>query len=157
MDPAASGTAEAACDGFPTLTEAKLKALAERAGRNIPERVWYYAPKVGGGLWLYYYPLPEVPAGQLLQPGKSQLQLPTDVGSAEVFDSVVAHELCRQKRMNHSTAFYAHMQRDRKFLVAIGSYSLTKSYQRKHKQWDKPGNRDRKATQYEDFYDCLSG
>ena len=49
------------------------------------------------------------PAGQLLQPGKSQLQLSTDIGSAEVIDSVVTHELCRREGMNHSTAFYAHV------------------------------------------------
>ena len=42
-------------------------------------------------------------------------------------------------------------------LVAIGSYSLSKSYQREHKQWDKPGNRVRKTTQYETFSDFLNG
>ena len=61
VDPAASGTAEAACGGFPTLTEAKLKALAGHPGAGMV------------GLWLYYYPLPEVPAGQLFQQREPQL------------------------------------------------------------------------------------
>lgn len=85
------------------------------------------------GLWLYYYSLPEVPAGQLLQQGKPQLQLPTDVGSAEVVGSVVAHELCHRKEMNHTAAFNAHVLRGRR---SFGSYSLTKSYQREHKRWN---------------------
>ena len=50
VDLAAPGGAGAAGSGFPTLTEAKLKALAERAGGNIPERVWYYVLKV----WVDY-------------------------------------------------------------------------------------------------------
>lgn len=112
----------------------------------------------GGGLWLFCYcSLPEVPVGQLFQQGKPQLQLPTDVGSAKVIDSVVAHELCRRKGMSHSTAFYAHVLRIEKVLVAVGSYSLSKSYQQEHKQWDKPGNRVRKTIQYETFSDFLNG
>src|SRR5699024_5303256 len=42
-------------------------------------------------------------------------------------------------------------------LVAIGSYSLSKSYQQEHKQWDKPGNGVGKTTQYDAFSDFLNG
>ena len=31
---------------LPALTEVELKELAERVRRYIPERAWYYAPKV---------------------------------------------------------------------------------------------------------------
>ena len=92
--------------GRPSLVGA---GRAEHPGAGVVLRT-----QGGGGLWLYYHPLPEVPAGQLLQPGKPQLQLPIDGGSAEVIDSVVAHALCRRKGMNYSTAFYAHVLRGRR-------------------------------------------
>ena len=68
---------------LPPLTGAELQELAERARRYIPERGRYYAPRVGGGLQLHHYPLPEVPGGQLFRQGEPQLQLSLDADAAE--------------------------------------------------------------------------
>ena len=131
---------------LPPLTETELQELAERAQRYIPERVRFYAPRVGMDYSSITIRCQKSRGGSCSGRGNLSFNCLLMLTPPKVIDSVVVHELCHRKEMNHSAAFYAQVLRDRKFLVAIGSYSLTKSYQRKHKQWDKPGNRDRKAT-----------
>ena len=96
---------------LPTLTEAELKALAERARRYIPERVRYYAPRVGTDYGSITIRSQRSRWGSCSSKGNLSFNCLLVLAPPEVIDSVVVHELCHRKEMNHSAAFYARVLR----------------------------------------------
>ena len=96
---------------LPTLTETELKELAERARRYIPERVRYYAPKVGVDYCSITIRCQKSRWGSCSSKGNLSFNCLLMLAPPEVIDSVVVHELCHRKEMNHSAAFYAHVLR----------------------------------------------
>ena len=96
---------------LPSLTETELKELAERARRCIPERVRYYAPKVGVDYCSITIRCQKSRWGSCSSKGNLSFNCLLMLAPPEVIDSVVVHELCHRKEMNHSTAFYAHVLR----------------------------------------------
>ena len=95
----------------PALTETELKELAERARRYIPERVRYYAPKVGVDYGFITIRCQKSRWGSCSSKGNLSFNCLLMLAPPEVIDSVVVHELCHRKEMNHSPAFYAHVLR----------------------------------------------
>ena len=95
----------------PALTETELKELAERARRYIPERVRYYAPKVGVDYGAIAIRCQKSRWGSCSSKGNLSFNCLLMLAPPEVIDSVVVHELCHRKEMNHSPAFYAQVLR----------------------------------------------
>ena len=96
---------------LPTLTETELQELAEQARRYIPERVRYYAPKVGVDYGSIVIRCQKARWGSCSSKGNLSFNCLLMLTPPEVIDSVVVHELCHRKEMNHSAAFYAHVLR----------------------------------------------
>ena len=96
---------------LPPLTGAELQELTERARRCIPERVQYYAPRVGVDYGSITIRCQKSRWGSCSSKGNLSFNCLLMLIPPEVIDSVVVHELCHRKEMNHSPAFYAHVLR----------------------------------------------
>lgn len=88
------------------LTEAELYALAERALEVIPARVAYYAEKLGVTYGRITIRNQKTKWGSCSSAGNLNFNCLLMLAPPEVLDSVVAHELCHRKHMDHSSAFY---------------------------------------------------
>ncbi len=97
--------AEAGTDG--PLTREQLNALADRAVKYIPERVRYYAPKIGVTYGRITIRNQKTRWGSCSAKGNLNFNCLLMLTPPEVIDAVVVHELCHRKQMNHSQAFYA--------------------------------------------------
>lgn len=95
----------------PVLTEDELRQLADRARQYIPERVRYYAPKVGVTYGRITIRSQRSKWGSCSSKGNLNFNCLLMLAPPEVIDSVVVHELCHRKEMNHSEAFYAQVLR----------------------------------------------
>lgn len=93
------------------FTEAEIKALAERARVLIPERVEYYAPKIGVSYGRITIRSQHTRWGSCSSKGNLNFNCLLVLFPPEVIDSVIVHELCHRKHMNHSPAFYAEVER----------------------------------------------
>ena len=93
------------------LTDEEIKALAKEAARVIPERVKYYAPKVGVTYGRITIRNQRTKWGSCSGKGNLNFNCLLMLAPPEVIDSVVVHELCHLKEMNHSDKFYAEVLR----------------------------------------------
>lgn len=93
------------------LTAAQIQELADRACRYIPERVRYYAPLVGVTYGRITIRNQKTRWGSCSSKGNLNFNCLLMLAPPEVIDSVVVHELCHRKEMNHSKQFYAHVYR----------------------------------------------
>jgi predicted metal-dependent hydrolase len=93
------------------FTEAEIKALAERARMLIPERVKYYAPKIGVSYGRITIRSQHTRWGSCSSKGNLNFNCLLVLFPVEVIDGVVVHELCHRKHMNHSPAFYAEVEK----------------------------------------------
>lgn len=95
----------------PRLTPDELRDLANEALLVIPARVAYYAPLVGvtyGGITIRNQ---RTRWGSCSSQGNLNFNCLLMLAPPEVIDSVVVHELCHRKEMNHSEKFYAEVLR----------------------------------------------
>ena len=93
------------------LTFEQIKALGEEAVRVIPERVKHYAPLIGvqpRGMTIRNQ---KTRWGSCSSNGRLNFNCLLMLAPREVLDSVVVHELCHLKEMNHSDRFYAEVYR----------------------------------------------
>jgi len=95
----------------PRLTPEELRALAERAAAHIPERVRYYAPRVGVTYGRITIRSQRTRWGSCTAKGNLNFNCLLMLAPPEVLDSVVVHELCHRKEPNHSQRFYAEVLR----------------------------------------------
>ncbi len=93
------------------LTEAQVKELKKQAKRVIPERVAYYAPLVGVSYGRISIRHQKTRWGSCSTDGNLNFNCLLMLMPPEVLDSVVVHELCHRKHMNHSARFYAEVRR----------------------------------------------
>lgn len=93
------------------LTMEEINKLAERALKVIPERVKYYAPKVGVTYGRITIRNQRSKWGSCSAKGNLNFNCLLMLTPPEVVDSVVVHELCHRKEMNHSPRFYAEVLR----------------------------------------------
>lgn len=100
-----------ALDEVQPFTEKEIKALAEKAKVIIPERVRYYAPKVGVTYNRITIRCQRTRWGSCSSTGNLNFNCLLALFPNEVIDSVVVHELCHRKHMNHSPQFYAEIDK----------------------------------------------
>ncbi len=93
------------------LTRADIDKLADEAMRVIPERVAYYAPLVGVTYGRITIRNQVSRWGSCSSKGNLNFNCLLMLMPPEVLDSVVVHELCHRKEMNHSKKFYAEVLR----------------------------------------------
>ncbi len=93
------------------LTREEIEELADKAVKLIPERVAYYAPKIGVTYGRITIRNQRSRWGSCSSKGNLNFNCLLMLTPMEVIDSVVVHELCHRKEMNHSKAFYAEIQK----------------------------------------------
>lgn len=93
------------------LTEKELKALHDSAKKLIPQRVAIYAPKVGVSVQKITIRKQKTRWGSCSGKGNLNFNCLLMLAPLEVLDSVVVHELCHLKQMNHSKKFYDEVYR----------------------------------------------
>ena len=95
----------------PKLTPAELRALAEQATTVFAARAAYYAPLVGVSYSGITIRAQHTRWGSCSSKGNLNFNCLLLLAPPEVLDSVVVHELCHRKEMNHSARFYAEVLR----------------------------------------------
>ena len=93
------------------FTADEIKALTERAKQIIPERVKLYAPIIGVSFNRITIRCQRTRWGSCSSKGNLNFNCLLVLFPLEVIDSVVVHELCHRKHMNHSSEFYAEIER----------------------------------------------
>jgi len=93
------------------FTQEGINALAEKAKTIIPERVRYYAPKIGVTYNRITIRCQRTRWGSCSSKGNLNFNCLLALFPIEVIDSVVVHELCHRKHMNHSPQFYAEIEK----------------------------------------------
>lgn len=94
---------------LPSMDE--IRALADQALKVIPERVKYYAPQIGVTYGRITIRNQKTRWGSCSAKGNLNFNCLLMLAPPEVVDSVVVHELCHRKEMNHSKAFYEEVLR----------------------------------------------
>lgn len=98
-------------DSVEPLSMDEIRALADQALKVIPERVKYYAPKVGVTYGRITIRNQRSKWGSCSGKGNLNFNCLLMLTPPEVLDSVVVHELCHRKEMNHSEKFYSEVLR----------------------------------------------
>ena len=97
--------------GVAKLTAEELEELADAALADIPERVRRYAGQVGVTYGRITIRAQRTRWGSCSAAGNLNFNCLLMLAPPEVRDSVVVHELCHRKEMNHSRRFYAEVYR----------------------------------------------
>lgn len=91
----------------PKLTPAELQKLAQEALNYIPQRTRHYASIIGVTYGNITIRNQKTRWGSCSSKGNLNFNCLLMLMPAEVIDSVIVHELCHRKEMNHSKRFYA--------------------------------------------------
>ncbi|MBR0365808.1 MAG: M48 family metallopeptidase [Clostridia bacterium] len=102
---------EKALDGIEHLSMSEIKALADKALKVIPGRVKYYAQRIGVTYGRITIRNQRSKWGSCSAKGNLNFNCLLMLAPPEVLDSVIVHELCHRKEMNHSDRFYAEVLR----------------------------------------------
>lgn len=124
---------QATLNQLPPFTPEEIRALAEKAMIVIPERVKHYAPLIGVDYGRITIRNQRTRWGSCSGKGNLNFNCLLMLLPDDVIDSVVVHELCHRKQMNHSPQFYAEIekvfpeyQRCRKWLKENGGIYLSR-------------------------------
>ena len=93
-------------EGAP-LSAQDIRALADRALREIPPRVSYWASRMGVGYGRITIRNQQSRWGSCSSVGNLNFNCLLMLAPAEVLDYVIVHELAHRKQMNHSALFWA--------------------------------------------------
>jgi len=91
---------------YPPYIEEELKDLAKKAKEIIPAKVKYYAEIVGVSYGRITIRCQKTRWGSCSSKGNLNFNCLLMELPDEIIDSVVIHELCHRKHMNHSKTFY---------------------------------------------------
>ena len=97
--------------GIEPLSQSEIRALADQSMTVIPDRVKYYAKKIGVTYGRITIRNQRSRWGSCSAKGNLNFNCLLMLAPSEVIDSVVVHELCHRKVMNHSDKFYAEVLR----------------------------------------------
>ena len=93
------------------FTEEELKELVVKAKLIIPKRVEHYAPLIGVTYNRITIRSQRTRWGSCSSKGNLNFNCLLVLFPPEVIDSIVVHELCHRKHMNHSPQFYAEIDK----------------------------------------------
>lgn len=96
---------------LPIFTEEELKRLTDEARRSIPQKVKYYAKLIGVTYGRITIRRQHTRWGSCSSKGNLNFNCLLMLFPDEVIDSIVVHELCHRKHMNHSVQFYAEIEK----------------------------------------------
>lgn len=96
---------------YPPYTEDELKELAKKAKGIIPAKVKHYAEIIGVNYDRITIRCQKTRWGSCSSKGNLSFNCLLMELPDEIIDSVVVHELCHRKHMNHSKAFYDELER----------------------------------------------
>lgn len=88
------------------LSEEEIEELMNRALKVIPERVRFYAEKMGVTYGRITIRAQKTRWGSCSAKGNLSFNFLLMLVPDDVMDSVIVHELAHRKEMNHSAAFY---------------------------------------------------
>ena len=108
--------------GVRKLTGAEIAELKKKAKRVLPERVAYWAPQIGVKPGRIAIRCQKTRWGSCSAKGNLNFNCLLMLAPDGVIDSIVVHELCHLKHMNHSKRFYAEIEK------VLPDY-------RQHQQW----------------------
>ena len=97
----------AAAASLPKLTDEELAQLRRRASEYIPGRVGYYAQRMGLTYGRITLRMQKTRWGSCSAKKNLNFNILLMLTPPEVIDSVIVHELCHLREMNHSARFYA--------------------------------------------------
>lgn len=95
----------------PKLSEEEMKRLKAEAKKRFPERTAYYAQLLGVEYHKISYRFQRTRWGSCTRGGNLNFNCLLLLAPEDVLDSVVVHELCHRKEMNHSADFYREINR----------------------------------------------
>ena len=95
----------------PPLSPKELTQLRQQAKLVFPSRAEFYAPKVGVSYGTITVRCQKTRWGSCSAQGNLNFNLLLMLAPPEVLDYVVVHELCHRKEMNHSSRFWAEVER----------------------------------------------
>lgn len=93
------------------FTQEEIREMAEKALQIIPPRVEHFARLIGVTYGKITIRNQKSRWGSCSSKGNLNFNCLLVLAPPEVLDSVVVHELCHRKEMNHSPAFYAEVLR----------------------------------------------
>ena len=115
------------------LTDGEIKVLSKQARAIFAERVAHYAALLGVSYGKITVRRQKMRWGSCNSKGNLSFNLALMLAPPRVLDSVVVHELCHRKEMNHSASFYSEMARVfpdykecREYLVKNGSELISR-------------------------------
>ena len=111
---------------IPKLTNEELQELAERACRVFPEKVAYYAKKLGVTYGMITIRNQKTRWGSCSAKGNLNFNCLLMLTPEEVVDYVVVHELCHRIEMNHSKRFWNLVER------ILPDYRQSRMWLKKH-------------------------
>ena len=108
------------------LTPEDIRELKKQARRIIPERAAYYAPLIGVTYGRISIRCQKTRWGSCSSKGDLSFNCLLMLTPPGVIDSIVVHELCHRKVMNHSARFYAEV------LKVLPEYRQYQKWLREH-------------------------
>ncbi len=95
----------------PRFTMEEINALAHRAQATIPDRVAWFANRMGVTYGRITIRNQRSRWGSCSGTGNLNFNCLLMLTPSEVVDYVIVHELCHRKEMNHSPAFWAEVEK----------------------------------------------